>query len=309
VRAEALLHLTIHHLEGLTTGDRLLLVDLFDSADTLARLSREKIELFLGKTIRSTLFDPSAARERALRDIEELTRDRFGYTFYWDSTFPPLLREIHDPPFLLFYRGAPPWRALRSADVPSIAVVGTRYPTGAARKHAHELGRRLAESGVPVVSGLAIGIDEAAHRGVVAANGTAVAILGNGIDSVYPRANLALAHRIIECGGALVSEYGPFVTPKRYYFPARNRIIAGCTRGTVVVEAPQRSGALITVDFALENGRDLFVHRSGVTGPNSAGCRSLETDGATVIDSADDILREWRLPTTGRGMVSEPAYR
>ena len=277
--------IAIHHLSGLRISEKLRLRNL--SVTELLQLDRIECESLIGRRIRGR-FEPDEAVRQAGVDLENLTVGRFGYTFYWESGYPSLLREIHDPPFLLYHRGNPPdWGSS------SVAVVGTRYPTGYSRDRAYELGGEFAHLGIPVVSGLAVGRDEAVHRGVVKGGGIAIAVLGNGIDSVYPAANRGLARQIVETGGTIVSEYGSSVPPRRYHFPARNRIIASCCRSTVLVESPARSDALITADFALDEGRDLFVHRAGVTGPNRGGTAQLAEDGARIVEHANDVASEW----------------
>ena len=286
-------HIAIHYLSGLSTKEKLLLADLFDDLDDIRSLDRHRCESLITRRLRSSNYDPESAVERAKRDGDYLTSGRFGYTFYWETGYPPLLREIHDPPFLLFVRGE-----VREFDAATVSVVGTRYPTGRGKKSARNLGMEFADLGVPVVSGLAYGIDEAVHRGVVERGGEAYAVLGNGIDTIYPAEHRSLADRIIGEGGCILSEYGPGVGPRKYRFPARNRIIAGFSRGTVVVEAPLRSGALITADFALDDGRDLFVHRDGISGPNREGAARLVNDGARTIDHAGDVAEEWSMDRT-----------
>ena len=284
--------LSIHYLSGLRLREKLLLADLFDSLAQIRSLERSECESIIRRSLKTALFCPDDAVGRASIDTENLTIGNFGCTFYWDESYPPLLREIHDPPFALLHRGSlPDWR------LPIVAVVGTRYPTGSGHSAAFRLGFELGRTGVPVVSGLAIGIDTDVHRGVVRSNGIAVAVLGNGIDFVYPKSNRRLAYEILDNAGCIVSEYGPGEAPIKYHFPARNRIIAGIAGSTVVVEAPKRSGALITADFALDEGRDLFVHRSGTTGGNSAGCAALLADGARAVEGSSDIFDEWNETT------------
>jgi len=157
---------------------------------------------------------------------------------------------------------------------------------------ARELGTRLAAAGLPVISGLARGIDVAAHEGALG-RGVTGAILASGIDMVTPSSHRAQAARIIDSGGFLASEYAPGIAPRKYHFPARNRIISGLARGVVVVQAPARSGALITAEYALDQGRDLFVHRAGLDVAAGAGGAELAADGAYVIDGADDVLEDW----------------
>ena len=195
-----------------------------------------------------------------------MTEAGIGCTFYRGPGYPAALAEITDPPLVLYHRGRLP-----EAEAPWVAVVGTRHPTGAARRAACELGGGLARLGAVTVSGLALGVDSAAHRGSVEAGGVTLAVLGNGIDRVYPRSSEALARRILLAGGALLSEYPPGTLPLAHQFPARNRIISGMCRTVVVVEAPERSGALITADFALQEGRELFVHADGLRRGGRAG--------------------------------------
>jgi DNA processing protein len=211
-----------------------------------------------------------------------------------EKSYPPLLREIYDPPALLFYRGALP-----DPERPMAAVVGTRKPSAKAAERAYALGRELGDAGIPVVSGLALGIDSMAHRGNIDAGSATVAVLGSGPDYVYPVSNRDLARRILETGGLIVSEYPPGTKPLRWNFPARNRIISALARGTVVVEAPEKSGALITAAFALEQGRDLWVDRAGVYSKRGTGTARLAGDGAAVISSADAILADWKINRPG----------
>ena len=201
------------------------------------------------------------------------------------GSYPRLLAELHDPPSRLYVRG-------ESADVleqTAVAVVGARSCSAYGAQVARALARELAAAGVVVVSGLARGIDCEAHRGALAGGGPTVAVLGCGIDRDYPRAHAELARRIAG-SGAVVSEYPPGVEPAPWQFPARNRIIAGLARATVVVEARQRSGALITADFALELGREVFAVPGEITSGLSAGTNDLIRQGATPLLAAEDVL-------------------
>jgi len=213
-----------------------------------------------------------------------------GFVSIDSPDYPPLLREIYDPPRGLFFRGnLPSW------DRPMVAIVGTRRPDGAALGEAYRISRDLAQGGVPVVSGLALGIDSLAHKGCLEGRGLTIAVLGSGVDEVYPASNRDLARRILSTGGCLLSEYPPGTPPLKHHFPARNRIISGLSRGVLVVEAPEVSGALITARFALEQGRDLWVGASGHASPLGEGTRNLAEDGARVISRASQILEEWHL--------------
>jgi DNA processing protein len=199
---------------------------------------------------------------------------------------PPLLRAIHDPPRRLYLRGSGDSALLSQ---PAVAVVGARACSPYGAQVARRLGRELAAAGVVVVSGLARGVDGEAHRGALETQGHTVAVLGCGIDRDYPAAHAGLARAIAE-RSLLVSEYEPGVEPAPWRFPARNRIVAGLCAATVVVEAREQSGALITADFALEEGREVFAVPGEITSSLSAGTNGLLRLGATPLTTAEDVL-------------------
>jgi len=202
------------------------------------------------------------------------------------SDLPELLRHIHDPPRVLFLRGRGSPEVLGQ---PTVAIVGARACSPYGAQVARMLGRELAAAGLVVVSGLARGVDGEAHRGALEAGGITVAVLGCGIDRDYPATHAELARRICD-QGLVVSEYEPGVEPAPWRFPARNRIIAGLAAATVIVEARERSGALITADFALEDGREVFAVPGEITGTLSAGTNRLLRQGATPLTSSEDVL-------------------
>lgn len=209
-----------------------------------------------------------------------------------DPRFPGMLASIPDPPFVLFCRegGDAGLRAVRSSA--AVAIVGSRRAHDRSLAFARDLGHGLAARGVVVVSGLARGIDAAAHRGALDAEGTTVAVLGSGPDVIYPRGNAGLADAIIAGGGSVLSEYWPGTRPARWRFPARNRIIAGLVQAVVVVEAAERSGALITADFALESGRTVLATPGVPWSERHTGCNALIRSGAAVCEGVDDVLAE-----------------
>lgn len=291
---DPLLLLAVHAVESLHTDEKLRLLQGAGTAESFAAFSRADAERSVRRTLRIADFDPRRLLRAAENDLKYLTQTGIAYTFYWNDGYPPLLREIYDPPFVLFYRGCLP-----DPEIPLLAIVGTRRPTAGGQRSAFALANESAAAGIPVVSGLARGIDSAAHQGAIAAGGVTIAVLGSGIDRIYPLSNKRLAESILRSGGCIASEYAPGVPPLRYHFPARNRIISGFSRGTVVVEAPAGSGALITADFCLEQGRDLYVHGAGTSGPNAAGCASLAEQGARTIESAADVLGEWGRARSG----------
>jgi DNA processing protein len=214
-----------------------------------------------------------------------------GYRFVTRCQLPPLLRSIHDPPPGLFVRGE---ADLGLLERPAVAVVGARACSGYGASVARAVARELAAAGLLVVSGLARGIDAEAHRGALDAHAPTVAVLGCGIDRDYPAAHAELARRV-GATGLIVSEYAPGVEPAPWRFPARNRIVAGLCAATVVVEARERSGALITADFALEEGREVFTVPGEILSALSAGTNTLLKLGATPLTSAADVLASFGL--------------
>lgn len=209
---------------------------------------------------------------------------------WYDETYPPMLRFVYKAPWVLYVKGN-----VELLSQSMIAVVGTRYPTSYGRQAAEWFGAELAAAGFSVVSGMARGIDSAAHRGALQVNGPTVAVLGSGINVIYPPEHSEL-QRTIEKAGLVVSEYGWNVKPSAGTFPMRNRIIAGMSRGTLVVEAAEQSGSLITASYALEAGRDIFAVPGLITSPKSAGCYTLIRDGAMLATSPNVILREYGVP-------------
>ena len=201
--------------------------------------------------------------------------------------YPSLLREIIDPPPGIYFLGELP-----DEKIPRLAMVGTRRATGAGKLLAKKIAEELTRVGISIVSGLAMGIDTASHEGAVRAQGKTIAVLGNGLDSIYPRQNENLASRILELGGAIISEY-PAGTPA---FPGqfleRNRIVSGMCLGTIIIEAPARSGVLATARLAAEQGREVFIFPGPHNHPNYYGSHKLMRDGARLVTSTNDILED-----------------
>jgi DNA processing protein len=204
-----------------------------------------------------------------------------------DDTYPGALREIYDPPLVLYIKGKIPETWPRG-----VAVVGSRETSHYGLEIAKKLGYQLAYAGVPVISGLARGIDPAAHRGALAAKGTTWAVLGCGLDQMYPPENDALAAKIVEAGGCLISELPLGTAPDKSTFPMRNRIVSGLSFGTLVIEAGRRSGALITARQALDQGRQVFAVPGRIDNPLAQGCHQLIKDGAKLVEGVEDILNE-----------------
>jgi len=203
-----------------------------------------------------------------------------------DEDYPELLEQIPGPPAELYINGDP-----GVLHMPAIAIVGSRNPTRGGARNAFEFARHLGHSGFCIVSGLAEGIDTAAHRGALEAGAPTVAFFGHGIDRVYPAANLDLAHKIAR-QGALVSEFPLGTHPQKSLFPQRNRLISGMSLGTLVVEAARRSGSLITARLAGDQGREVFALPGSIHNPLSRGCHQLIRQGAKLVETADDIIAE-----------------
>lgn len=228
-------------------------------------------------------FQAAMEVERELRAVDRhgchvVTQEEVGY--------PPLLKAIEDPPPVLYVKGA-----LGDLAVPTVAVVGSRRPSTYGKVVAEQLARDLAVGGIIVVSGLARGIDSIAHMGALAGGGKTIAVLGCGLSHMYPPENRGLAERISR-QGAVVSEFPMATKPEKLNFPLRNRIISGFSLGTVVVEAGERSGALITAEWALEQGREVFAVPGNVTAPTSRGTNRLIKMGAKLVERVEDILEE-----------------
>jgi DNA processing protein len=209
-----------------------------------------------------------------------------------DPDYPARLLATADPPLMLWLQGR---RDLLSS--PSIAVVGSRHPTAQGEDNARDFARALARAGYTIVSGLALGVDAAAHEGALDADGATVAVVGTGLDQVYPKRNEKLATRLLAAGGLLVSEYSLGTPVMQANFPRRNRIIAGLSQGCLVVEAAVQSGSLITARLAVEAGREVFAIPGSIHSPQARGCHALIRQGAKLVESAEDVLEE--LPPLG----------
>ncbi|WP_295693045.1 DNA-processing protein DprA [uncultured Oscillibacter sp.] len=280
--------LWLTELPGLTNQTRLALLRHFPTPEDVYYADPEEVLLTEDITREQAKLledkDCSGA-DRILADCQRLDLDLLTIQ---DAGYPNRLRNIYDPPCLLYVRGRLP----AFDDEASIAVVGTRDCTPYGVSCAEKLGYGLAAGGAVVVSGLARGVDSAALRGALRAGGTVTAVLGNGLDVVYPPENQYL-YEDVAAAGALISEYPPGTPPEAKHFPVRNRIMSGLCLGTLVVEAPARSGALITAGTALEQGRDVFAVPGPIDAPASVGCNRLIRDGAGLVSDAWDILGEY----------------
>jgi DNA processing protein len=264
---------------------------------------RTGISLKRAHLICSRLKDPAYGQLH-----ESYIKKGVGTLTILDDEYPDLLKRIARPPWVMYYRGD-----LSAFKHPMISIVGTRLPTTYGKTVAQGLSKQMAAHGWTVVSGLARGIDSDAHLGALAIEeGKTIAVLGAGLYHIYPKENLALSKRIVQSGGILLSEVTPETTPKAGLFPLRNRIIAGLSHGTVVVEASHKSGSLITADLAIQESREVFAVPGPITSPKSAGPLELISQGAKLVRSEEDILDEFlwfqadRLKAAQKGNDSLP---
>jgi DNA processing protein len=290
-----LLDLIISLLPGLTSVEAISLQQGFDREEDFIVQYREDAGKLLKRGLKAYLdIDEICAKAQRVETVCQMRS--IEWVSYVNADYPPLLREMYDPPAVIYYRGRLP-----NPEKSLLGMVGTRRPSPEASAQAYSIAGGAGQAGVSVVSGLALGIDAMSHRGNISGGAPTYAVLGSGVDEVYPSTNRELAKRILDSGGALISEYPPGARPNKWNFPARNRIISALSRGVLIVEAPQKSGALITAGFALEQGKDLWVASCGAKEQHSdslydrSGTIKLAGDGAELIHSANDILEKWNM--------------
>jgi DNA processing protein len=284
---EMTLWLRLARMPGATIQTLATLIDAFDSVEGLfaagpAGWSRQLPgDHPLGKALAAPV-----DQKHLEADLHWLQEPRNHLVPFTDRRYPPLLLESPGAPACLFVRGD-----VDCLSMPQLAVVGSRNPTVGGVDTAQAFSASLARAGLTITSGLALGIDSAAHRGALTAGGKTVAVMGTGLARVYPASNRELAHRIADCG-ALVSEFPLDAPPRREHFPQRNRIIAGLSLGTLVVEAAVKSGSLITARLAADYGREVFALPGSIHSPQAKGCHALIKQGAKLVEMAEDIVEE-----------------
>lgn len=279
--------LRLVRLPGVGSRGRIALIRHFGSIEgiysaTRAQLTRvlvgapEAVETLLSDTNRP-MFEP---------DLTWLDQENCHLITWSDADYPSLLRQIPDPPVVLYVHGN-----RRFLACPQIAVVGSRNPTPAGMENAHAFACALARAGLAITSGLALGIDGAAHRGALDAGGTTLAVAGTGLDRIYPPRHRELTHEIAT-RGALISEFAIGTPPRAENFPIRNRLISGLCLGTLVIEAALQSGSLITARQAVEQGREVFAVPGSIHSPLARGCHALIREGAKLVETANDVIEE-----------------
>jgi DNA processing protein len=291
--------LAIALTQGLGPTRSRKLVEHFGGADAVFRASLTELE--------STGIQAVSAQSLATGKSAELAREEMaravaaGVTVISaeDSAYPPRLKEIYDPPLVLYVRGS-----LEVLTQPGIAMVGTRHPTPYGSGMAERLACDLAAQGLVIISGMARGVDTASHRGAISAKGRTIAVFGTGVDVIYPKENSRLSEQILALGGALISEFPMATFPAPQNFPIRNRIISGMSVGVLVVEAAEYSGTRITARCALEQNRDVFAVPGNVTNKNSWGPNTLIKQGAKLVATWEDVWED--LPTPVRLALTPP---
>ncbi len=277
----------LSNINGIWSGKKLLFIKNNISAEELYYIEEKNLRKIRGLTEN----DIAAILEsKKTWDIDgcwnELAMAGFGFVSIEDEAYPGRLREIADPPYSLCYKGQLP-----EDKTLSVAIVGARGRSAYGESVAKEIGKRLAQNGVNVISGMARGIDRDGHMGALDGGGATYAVLGCGADMCYPRENRFLYDRIPASGG-IISEYPLRTAPLPAYFPQRNRIISGLSDATVVVEARLKSGSLITADYALEQGKDVYVVPGRVSDTLSQGCNALIRQGAVILNDLDEFIKE-----------------
>ncbi|MEO5701718.1 MAG: DNA-processing protein DprA [Casimicrobiaceae bacterium] len=298
-RAEAWVRL---HSAGLGPGALVALLRVFGSAQAvLAARPAERARHVNAAAAKAIAAGPP--RERLDATLAWLSEPSHGFLAWDDAGYPPALLQTADPPTLLYTLGD----AGRLAG-PGLAIVGSRNATPQGVADAEAFAEALGKAGLTIVSGLALGIDAAAHRGALAAGGNTIAVIGTGPDRVYPARHRDLAHAIA-ARGIILSEFAPGTPPLPGNFPRRNRIISGLARGVLVIEATVSSGSLITARMAGEQGRDLFAVPGSIHSPFSRGCHRLIREGAKLVETAQDVLEELRLPVPDVSTHTQAAPR
>jgi len=265
-----------------------LLLENFSSPEEIWQAPLEKLKGIPGFAQVAQKFCENRAKADIEKELEEIAKRGLQVITLADEGYPRLLRSLVDPPPVLYLKGK-----YMEKDELAISIVGTRRPTNYGRMTAERLAKELGELGFTIISGMALGIDTAAHRGALSAGARTIAVLGSGFGDIYPRENLKLMEEIAKAG-CVLTEFSIEIHPDKWTFPQRNRIISGLSRGTIIVEAPEKSGALITARLALEQGREVFAVPGNITSEASKGTNRLIKDGAKLVAGIDDILEEFR---------------
>ncbi len=285
--------LILHYLPYLGPSRLKKLLTHYQSPEAILKSQPEQLKDCLHPKTYPALLDFHRHRNnsqvitRIQQDLEKLQQVDGWVLTLGNEDYPELLKNIADAPAVIFGRGDP-----QILHLPQVAVIGSRSSTRQGLQIAHDYSSELASNGFTITSGLAYGIDAASHSGCLSVNGKTIAVLGSGVDNIYPAGNRKLASQILQQGGAIISEYPPGTAPRPGNFPRRNRIISGLSMGVLVVEAAIKSGSLITARVASEQNREVFALPGSVHNPLSKGCHQLIKNGATLVETSADIVQQ-----------------
>lgn len=278
----------LSRIEGISSKILIELLNKYKSPKILWNKTKEElIEDGIKEDYAEKLID-SSCRTNLDKYLNYMKKNNIEIISLYDTYYPDKLKVIYDPPIVLYVKGNK-----KILNNKSIAIVGCRLPTAYGKNIANNMAYNLSVNNINIISGLARGIDTCSHIGCLKANGTTIAVVGCGLDRVYPEENKSLFENIIKSGGAIVSEYVIGTKPLAKNFPRRNRIISGLSNGVIVIEAKEKSGTLITADFALEQGKDVYAVPGNITSINSYGTNELIKQGAKVATSVQDILEDF----------------
>ena len=264
------------------------LIQIFGSKANLWKAKKEDlIKINIDEKLANTISDINIKKD-VIRHLKYMEKNSIDIISIENKEYPELLKNIDNSPICLYIRGNKD-----ILNMANIAIVGCRESTKYGENIAREFSYNLSQNGFNIVSGLALGIDSYAHIGAIEADRKTIAVLGNGLDTIYPKENLNLSKKILDCGGAIISEFPLGTKPEKINFPARNRIISGISNGVLVVEAKKQSGSMITVDFALEQGRDVFAIPGNINYANSYGTNEIIKQGAKLVTTWEEIVEEY----------------
>ncbi len=277
----------LSRIEGLGPIKIKQLLEIYQTPENIWKLSKKELMKIkgIGEKIANKIVD-ATYRENLEKYAKYMKKYDIGMITILDKDYPERLKHIYDAPMILYYKGNK--KLLKHSY--TIGMIGCRECSEYGKQVSLTFSNKLAKQGVCIISGMAKGIDSYSHRGCIQAGGKTIAVLGNGLDQIYPKENLGLYNKILETEGLILSEYVIGTKPNKLNFPARNRIISGLSDGVIVVEAKEKSGTLNTVDFALEQGKDVFVIPGNITSKSSIGTNDLIKQGAKCITCVEDIL-------------------